>query len=193
MTTNLIFLDIDGVLNCTRALIGYNSLNGKSNKFALMRTETDVDGVQVRFKTDIEPFALGILKDFTELTNSKIVICSMWRHHSTVQDFITGFGFHGWENAPVIGLTPSFYEKGSVRGDEVAAWLKQYEDEHFDEEIKYTIFDDSKDYLEGQPLVWVTNDNGLCLQHLSEGCRNLGFPNKYIGFKYTVAPDPVWG
>lgn len=193
--TRFIFLDIDGVLNSARAVIGFHNLHGKAYDYYREkggRMKPDDDGVIFHFKTEIESTALGILKDFTEMSGAKIVISSSWRKLYDLPDFVAGFAWHGWENAPIIDRTPAIYEIGSKRGDEVAAWLKKYSDEHPDEEISYVIFDDDRDFHPDQPLIWVTHDNGLGMHHLAQACKHFGIVNKYVGYVYDIQPDPSW-
>lgn len=142
----LIFLDIDGVLN--------NILDHKiSHQFL---------GKASEYKVDISQSNFDILKYLTTLTNAHIVISSSWRkspfykNHENedvpneeieiIKKFKQLFSKFGWDNAPIIGITPSL---SGFRGEEVATYLDEISKNYVIED--YIILDDDSDFILQKP------------------------------------------
>lgn len=139
----LIFLDIDGVLNSIvfqeiKELKGVNSLDclGKAEK-------------------NIDPNNLDLLRLLVEETQAKLVISSTWRkdifiigsaqtEEEKTSVFKNMFALFGWENAPIIGITPKL---NGFRGHEVATYLEEINKITPVED--YLILDDDSDFILG--------------------------------------------
>ena len=137
---NVIFLDIDGVLNSHRtceAFDGYGYLRCEDKK--------------------LDPVAIGMLKEIQEKFGCKFVISSSWRIGHEVSDF----DFLGLD---VIGLT-GVSKDNSIRGDEI----QEYLDAH-PEISNYVIIDDDSDMLESQFGHFVKTDirNGFLNEHFKQ-------------------------
>jgi hypothetical protein len=156
---NLIFLDIDGVLNCQD---GYTS---KQCKYI----DLLVNGVEDRYQTFYEP-SKSLLNGLIEKTNAKIVISSSWRHSGL--DFIKAVWLQEEMSGEIIGLTPTYDiitpngKKGATapRGCEIQQWLldeKDYSNIFWNKDMQdgimsrsgvrnYIIIDDDSDMLYNQ-------------------------------------------
>ena len=126
---NIIFLDIDGVLNSQKFLIEQN------NKNVLDLVERQI--------SDIDPKNLEILKEIIFLTNSKVVITSSWRKlniYPLVKEKLIDIGI------PIIGETPIIESK---RGEEIRKYIKENNVENYiiiDDDI-FEDFYELKNYL----------------------------------------------
>jgi len=172
----IIFLDIDGVLNCQNAyhegFCRYVSWNWE-------------DGSEDHHQSFYPP-SKELLNKLIEETGAKIVISSTWRHSGL--DFMRKV----WEvekmRGEIIGITPTFMAKIKdytlPRGCEIESWLKQNSFMHinWDESYQriemeksgienYIIIDDDSDMLYGQRNHFV---------HVLPSPRNKsGFNQKY--------------
>ena len=90
---NIIFLDVDGVLN------NFHSL---------------ADGIF------IIPEKCKMIERLCKEHNAKIVISSTWRYGETLKSLQKFFGRVGINEEYIIGLTPEY---GTTRGDEIYPWL----------------------------------------------------------------------
>jgi hypothetical protein len=130
---NIIFLDIDGVLNSEEYFIKRNK-TGYDEKYPL--SEFDSEAVK-RFNRIIKA------------TNASIVISSAWRIGRTTNQLKELFKKVGI-NGTIIGKTPSL--KGrcrfgeTVRGDEIQFWMLNSKVK-FD---NYVILDDDNDMCKNQ-------------------------------------------
>lgn len=131
---NLIFLDIDGVLN--------SELFCKTEEFKLKR-EVKEDGRTGHLRRDLWSDLVEVLKDFVLKVDAEIVISSTWRQHTTLEEFREVFNDWGIGDR-IIDVTPIIRYKGSVRGNEVYAWLQDNRPTDF---ARYVIFDDDSDFL----------------------------------------------
>jgi len=107
---NIIFLDIDGVVNTDRQ-IRINTLHQIND-------------------IDFDPQAMNNLKQIIEQTSSKIVISSTWRTHEREngylwQELIRNFKGYDLNPDVIIGSTPVISEtmKPELRELEIANWL----------------------------------------------------------------------
>ncbi len=134
---NVIFLDIDGVLNSQQQSISDN-----------VKGTFDYEG--------LDRVGLGLLRQVVELTDAKIVISSTWRHDG-YEGIAGAFEAHGWRGLImrkiIVGVTPWLT---GVRGAEIKHWF----DEH-DEFTNYVIIDDDSDMLEEQQDHFVHTDGVL--------------------------------
>jgi hypothetical protein len=131
---NIIFLDIDGVLN--------SQLYHESTVYKTPTTREESD------LQDIDPKAIGFLNDLIKATEAKIVITSTWRRsHSDVklQELFEKRGFIG----KIIDHTPMLGEH-TVRGNEILTWIERNEKllgKSRSDFSNYVIFDDDSDML----------------------------------------------
>jgi len=148
----IIFLDIDGVLNCEDA---YRS--GECNYVEFTSKNGDKDHYQSFCKRSKD-----LLNMLIDETGAEIVISSTWRH-SGIEFMREVWNLEGM-SGEIIGLTPNF--RGDIngytipRGCEIEKWLRDNEFYHCnwdretqDEIIKkscignYIIIDDDSDML----------------------------------------------
>jgi HAD domain in Swiss Army Knife RNA repair proteins len=128
---NIIFLDIDGVLNC--------------EEFYTKRKNSDLGTYPL---CEFDPFRIMLLNDLIAATDAKIVISSTWRLGRSTEELINIFrevGFVG----EIIDCTPSLRHEGCLRGNEILFWIKENEDivgPYYDYK-SYVIIDDDSDML----------------------------------------------
>lgn len=130
---NIIFLDIDGVLNCE---IFY--LNRKKQSSLIEHPENQICPQRIKW-----------LNELCEDTKSKIVISSTWRHSGIeyCRDVLKKSG----ATFDVIDITPDIRFDGSVRGNEIYQWIKKNIEslcgiKYYDYKT-YAIIDDDSDML----------------------------------------------
>jgi hypothetical protein len=148
----IIFLDIDGVLNCQDAY-----------KDGFCKYYHDPNDDEFWYQT-FYPISKALINRLIVQTNAKIIISSTWRKSGL--DFMK----RAWENegmeGEIIDITPCLYFKdnGSVpRGCEIEQWLKhkgfshinwskEKQQEYMDKSDieNYIIIDDDSDMLYGQ-------------------------------------------
>ena len=142
---DIVFLDIDGVLN-------------NFNDYKAMVTE---DNPLIKFfsKNNLF-FFLDALKTIKKKRDIKIVISSSWRQE-TYEDFIQDLKdyAHGRDKEFASYLhkdwrTPKLSKR---RGEEVMAWLAH----HVGEIDKYICLDDDSDYAAIQPLLLIDDSYGF--------------------------------
>lgn len=172
----VIFLDIDGVLNCERAYrLGHCNY---------VKWEWP-DGTEDHHQS-FAPWCKEYLNELIDLTGAKIVISSTWR--SSGIDFMRKVweleGMHG----EIIGITPNFrsYKINIPRGVEIQHYLEEdlkFHHINWDKDIQkeyieksgienYIIIDDDSDMLYGQRNHFV---------HVLPSPRNKdGFNQKYM-------------
>ena len=109
---NIVFLDIDGVLNSMGWVIGYDKPFMNANYL-------------LQFGANLDPSCVNILNRFvTQTFPSKIVLSSSWRSNSSeyeLDKWRGGFEEHfGWKDFPIIDVTPRM---NGERYQEIEAWL----------------------------------------------------------------------
>lgn len=173
MTMNLIFLDFDGVLNCT----------DMNESFSLTSR-----GFYINQEN------LNNLKTLTQSINAQIVISSTWRKDKNfIQDcttedeiiekfkeFFTGYE---WDNSPIIGITPNI---SGFRGQEVAVFLDNYKYPI----NNYIILDDDSDFL----LSDIKNLSPVKLDRLAiYNEQQLNEKSKYWSYQNLYSINPQTG
>lgn len=133
----------------------------------------DVDGVmncQDTFRKDIhanfpiDPYMAFLVGKIVLETDCKVVLSSSWKHHKDSVDYI---------HKRIVNLYDQTPDIGSVRGDEIKAWLdnSKYKID------KYAILDDDSDMLPEQMpnffktswLVGITDDIAKAvIEHLNK-------------------------
>jgi len=132
---NIVFLDIDGVLN--------------THDYLVKQVEQDgISSYQAQF--NFCPDSLENLKQIVEETDAKIVISSTWRisfkcayddpHRKfwkAIMKNLASIGIH----KRVIGITPSLNDT-RIRGEEIKSWLSNNQVNNF------VIIDDDSDMVD---------------------------------------------
>ncbi len=142
---NILFLDIDGVLNSTQ---WYNS----DSCIALGKS----------VKRYFDPVCVGNLNRIVAETQCRVIISSSWRLLKELQELQNIFYVVGFKGK-IYGKTPmsSSYnmENPIPRGLEIQEWLDSHTNK-FKSSIKYAILDDEDDFLESQkPYFFQTDFN----------------------------------
>ena len=143
MINNIIFLDIDGVLNSDKY---FDSISNKECINPVDRLMLDIDMSKVK-----------LLLEVINKTNAKIVITSSWRRmklYPYIKERLVSMGL------PVVGETP-FIE--GRRGEEIRSYLLE------NRVSNYCIIDDEvfKDYNTLEDNLIITNfyEDGLTIDH----------------------------
>jgi len=131
---NIIFLDIDGVLNCQ---LHYEKRKAEGRLNAKDHPYSEICQERVSW-----------LNGLCESVDAKVVISSTWRHSGIdyCKDVLTKCG----ATFDIIDITPSIRFKGSVRGNEIKAWIEDNYvllNKHSHEFHTYAIIDDDSDML----------------------------------------------
>jgi hypothetical protein len=142
---NVIFLDIDGVLNSRRFL----------------------DQLDPEERTDdsLDPQAVARLNRIAERTQAKIVISSTWRIIDPLERILDILQSHGFKGE-IVGKTPVL---SGPRGHEIQAWVTEHR------EVKsFVILDDRSD-MDGvsKRLIQTTMADGLLDRHVEPACTVL--------------------
>lgn len=151
---NIIFLDIDGVLNTWRF-----------QNYQVKHHECDSWNAQFNF----DPICMKNLKELIDKTNSYIVISSSWRNtENGIKDIKDNLKLYGLESR-FFSCTPTL--NGWTRGDEIKEWL--YIFSHM--EINYVILDDENDVGELENRLIQCNDYyGFTKNELQKALEILG-------------------
>lgn len=145
-TQPIIFLDIDGVLNCQ---IFYDEQPFPKD-----------EEVEDYKKSQLCSKRISWLNELCEETNAVIVISSSWRSGETIESMQIMMNNSG-ATFKIIGLTPY---TGYERGTEIAKWLRDninkesYGCNYYDF-YKYAIIDDDNDMLLTQQYNFFQVDN----------------------------------
>jgi len=185
----IIFLDIDGVLNCENAYV-----RRKTHGFCEHKEFEVKTGVKDQYQTFYPP-CKKLLNKLIDETGAKIVISSTWRHSGL--DWMKRVWAEEKMSGEIIGITPSFREdKFSVpRGCEIKAyleskgfrhinWSKSEQQKYIDESgiENYIIIDDDSDMLYNQRNHFVhvlpspRNKNGFNRWYYKEAIEKLNTP-----------------
>lgn len=152
---NIIFLDIDGVIQSPRYCVAIN---------------------ETGFLSAFEPAAMSMIRHLLKDSKAKIVISSSWRHGESdatqmmLKQIFRSCGFKliansfhtDWRTVSIQGMP---------RGAEIKEWL----DRHSEVE-RYLILDDDADMLPEHSANFVQTDrqNGMLLQHYDAARKILG-------------------
>ena len=143
MINNIIFLDIDGVLNSDKY---FDSIDNKECMNLVDRLMLDIDMSKVK-----------LLLEVINKTNAKVVITSSWRRmklYPYIKERLISMGL------PVVGET--LFIEGR-RGEEIKSYLLE------NRVSNYCIIDDEvfKDYKELEDYLVVTDfyEDGLTIDH----------------------------
>lgn len=131
-TMNIIFLDIDGVLNCQ---IFYT--NRKKSKSIIEHPQDQICTERVEW-----------LNQLCKDVNAKVVISSTWRHSGL--DYCKDVLKKAGATFDIIDKTPDLRHEGCVRGNEINLWIEKNKEmlgvwrSDFN---SYAIIDDDSDML----------------------------------------------
>lgn len=139
MANNIIFLDIDGVLN-------------HSGTYAF-RPDCHLDCANTHF----------LYKAVSQIPDVKIVISSSWRSPKGIESFLQFV--HVMKGVDQFEcLVPFLHEdyctkflSGKKRGYEIREWLSR----HPNDVLRYICLDDDSDYLRDQPLLQIDREIGF--------------------------------
>jgi hypothetical protein len=137
--TNIIFLDIDGVLNCQLFFEECMKNNVKYNKLE-------------HYKSQLCEKRIKWFNDLCNETDSKVVISSTWRHGKTIEQLQSILNESG-ANFEIIDKT-SISDHG-IRGVEIYEWING----HKLIVKNYAIIDDDSDMLLKQAKHFFQTDN----------------------------------
>ncbi len=158
MTSKILFLDFDGVLNSTH-WSGQRPIRG------LLPPELASQALE---DERLDPVCVDRLQRFVRETGAHIVVTSTWRHKMAVSEMIAMFALYGFIDAPIIGVTPDLRASANrTRGMEVSQYLGANQSKS----ISYVCLDDDADF-NGLPLVQTDPDLGLQETDL-EACRQI--------------------
>lgn len=156
----IIFLDIDGVLNCQLFYTERYAHLTKYDGIPFYKTVKKYLRKQVKrgdirsldyYKSEICCDRVSMISDLCEATGAIIVISSTWRLNKTVEQLQEIFDYCGG-TFKVIGKTPY---TGYERGTEISKWLHEnIKPEthgcHYFDFYRYAIIDDDSDMLLNQ-------------------------------------------
>lgn len=146
---NVLFFDIDGVVNSERSSLG---LGGYPHSFA----ETDMP--------KFDHVAVGLIRRLCRVTKTQIVLSSTWRMYHTPGQVSEAL------DLPVIDRTAD-HGSYDTRGSEIAAWLAEHP-----EVEAYAIVDDvpvcdghpdlQARFVQTNPMTGLSLDDYRQLRHL---------------------------
>lgn len=172
----LVFLDIDGVLNCAESFFGaprqttITFLGPQVGYGSVQREEELVRRADVVDPIDVDKVAR--LNKIVDQGKAKVVVSSTWRLSYTMKDLVRRLesaGFYG----DVVGTTP--WDRSDDRGQEVLAWLLQNTGEA---PVHLAILDDSPFKGFDEHFVRTTFQTGLADEHVEMALRILERPWK---------------
>jgi hypothetical protein len=131
---NIVFLDIDGVLN-------HNNYDPRERSRLEACDLTD-DGEKYKRMhcCMIDPKSVEVLNELVD--TCQFVISSTWRKGSSIEELQYFLDYNGFKGK-IIGTTPVL-GSDCVRGNEIYRWLKDHSKLEID---SYVIFDDDSDML----------------------------------------------
>jgi len=128
----IIFLDIDGVMNSEVDYL-----------LASTKEQANEEAHELSKRT------VKLLDDLVRDTGAEVVISSVWRYSTSLEELRAMFKAKGFEGT-IIGVTPVYDRETCLRGNEILGWIKKNEEylgqSYFDFE-SYVIFDDDSDML----------------------------------------------
>jgi hypothetical protein len=153
---NLVFLDVDGVLNCTPFL--KEAAKADNGKVVLLEQWDPL--------THIDPKRVAKLNVILEKTGAEIVISSSWRRAfppEKMQELLDAKGLVG----KVIDQTPQLMDR--ERHVEIKRWLSRQADEP-----DFVVIDDDQDAGVGFGVRYIRTIDGLEDSHVDRAVAILG-------------------
>lgn len=165
----VIFLDIDGVLNCQDTFIKNHQLRSMLYKYFDTSNERSL---KIRILTEIDYEKVMLLKYITDVTGAKIVVTSSWRllkNYVFIEEKLVQMGL------PIIDKTNYIHQN---RGGEIRDYLNSHKVDKFiilDDEV-FPDFEDLINYLVKTDFY----NNGLEEVHVEEAVKILGLKKEHI-------------
>jgi histidinol phosphatase-like enzyme len=110
---NIIFLDIDGVLNCQTF---YTERTKKQLKKGVKKGAIDK---KEYYSNQLCKERISWLNELCKEVDAKVVISSTWRHNENVVTILKDNG----ATFDIIGITPDLREDYCMRGNEIYQWI----------------------------------------------------------------------
>lgn len=147
LPTKIIFLDIDGVLNCERTVL---SQSGRGYHY-------------------LDPVVIGMIRALVDTVEAKIVVSSTWRLSGSfeVVDKLTVAGFHTMD-FHFDAITPILKDAIGFRGNEIIQWLNKHP-----EVTHYICIDDDNDFHADQNHIKVCGRDGFSADNYHEALKLL--------------------
>lgn len=167
--TNIIFLDIDGVLNCQlfyeesmwhKLLLAKIPLYSQVKKLLRkLLKKKDITRMEY-YASQLCKNRIIMLNELCEVTNSVVVVSSTWRKNKTIDELQYILNNSG-ATFKIIDKTPF---TGYERGTEISKWLHDNinKEEHgclYFDFYRYAIIDDDSDMLLNQANHFFQTDN----------------------------------
>lgn len=156
-TIDVLFLDIDGVMNNKKHCESWQPHTGQP--------------VDMTNQTCFDPKSVAALAEILAKSKCQVVLSSTWRYYNTLAEMETFF--------ELVGLKFKFLDHTSMqpkdlrRGHEIAEWLEAHP-----EVRNYVILDDDSDVAECEVVRdrWVKTSwfVGLQQEHVSQALKHLG-------------------
>ena len=167
--TNLIFLDVDGVLNCQlfyteryQHLTQYDGIPFYKTvkKYLRKLLKSKELGKLDYYKSEMCPMRMSLLNELCAETNSAVVLSASMRSGWTPEELQEIFNYCG---ATFTIIDKTGYCKDRVRGVEILNWIKDNSMEWFGVNYydfhRYAIIDDDSDMLLWQQYHFFQTDN----------------------------------
>ena len=149
--SRIVFLDVDGVLNSYLWTVRPKTIE-----------ESQGD-------PDLDPFAINLLNEFTQIFDLKIVISSDWRISSYCIPRLKNAGVRNIiDTTPVTIFQTRNNKIHFTRGEEIQLWL----DAHPEVE-NFVIFDDREDFEQLNHYVKVDSYRGLTQEDIQKAVEIL--------------------
>lgn len=159
---NIIFLDVDGVLNSKKFIKRQKYFNVGNNNF-------------------IDESRLPLLKSLVEQTGAQIVLSSSWRHDPYavrgLKSIMSKYGL-------VISGRTNIQGNNRSRGDEILEWLQQHPDTH-----SFVILDDvERDMgpLSARLIQTDAYESGLSDEDIKLAVQMINNPNTFVCYEDSM-------
>lgn len=150
-TSRIVFLDVDGVLN---------------SYLWTVRPKTVEEN---QGDPDLDPFAINLLNEFTQIFDLKIVISSDWRISSYCIPRLKNAGVKNIIDTTPLTILNSYKLKNWVkRGEEIQMWLNEHP-----EVENYVIFDDREDIEQKDHFIKIDSYRGLTQEDIQKAIEIL--------------------
>ncbi len=158
---NIIFLDIDGVLNNQTYANILNTLYKNSNGYG-GRNKYKLSTKNIKWDL-YNVYNLKLL-----MNKANVVISSTWRYTHSINNFKMMFQLYGLKPNKIIGTTPDLRGQIlTIRGDDINAYLNTNSVD------KYVILDDGSDFYDDQVLVQTDPKYGFTPTDLDKAMKLL--------------------
>lgn len=180
MTRKLIFLDVDGVLNCDATFAREPSEHTKN----LPKNCPEEERLFARMKDMLEPEMVERFNSLVERSGAEVVVSSSWRLHfesfERLRFFFEAIG--GIVPGKIIAMTPRVYpgmrfSESPLRGKQIQAYLD--ENHNGEDDLRIVILDDNDEMAHLRPRFVRTNERfGLTETDVQEALKILNRPGE---------------